>query len=286
MKQDRSGVATITLAIGSALSIWISVSAAHAGTVTIGVTPSVAEGVEAAAQVFEAAYPDDRVRLVVAQPERMKGDLKRWPIQLLVSDDESLISWMEARRLVGLNRFGPIVHMPLAVIAGAEPVNGVDSLRTLSDRMRDSSTRIAILDPQKTDCGRRAKWLLQAMQLGDDWKERLVIVKNSKEVVSFVQKGKADLGVLFARDAMTAEGIAVHAVSTPDWNASVYLFAVKRGQEDHPAAQRFLAFVKTPEAQRALNQRGYELIQKPHVVDPKSTIPQKMSTQASGAGLQ
>ncbi len=283
--EDRSNLSVLLLAIGSAVGIWLTLSPAEAGTVTIAVTPSVADQVKTAAEAFEAAYPEDQVRLVLGKPDRMKGEFKSWPIQLVVSDEESLISWMEAREWVSRKGAEPAVHRPLAVVAGVETATGVDSLTALSDRLRDGSTRITILDPQKTDCGRRAQALLRGMQLGNGWKDRLLIAKSPEEAVSLIQKGKADLGVLFATDVVTAKGIAVQALSSPDRNASVHLFAAKLGQQNHPVAQRFMAFVKTPECQQVLNRRGYEVLQAAGAVDG-AMVAQQAPAQAGFAGPQ
>jgi molybdate transport system substrate-binding protein len=280
------GAATVRMCIGATLAVWLTASPAHAGTLTIAVTPSVVDSVEAVAHAFEAAYVGDRVRMVVNSAADLKGFIKSLPVQVVVSDDSSLIEWMEARDFVSRNGAGSMVHKPLAVITDAETANGVDGLRTLSDRMRGSGTRIAVLDPQKTDCGRRAQALLERMALGAGWTERLVIAKNAQEAVTLIQKGKAHLGVLFAPDAVTARGVTVLSVSVLDPNASVQQFAVRRGQQDHPLAQRFLTFVKTPEGQQVLNRRGYELIQGPGAVDASRPIAQKALGQTSGGDLR
>jgi ABC-type molybdate transport system substrate-binding protein len=279
--QDRHCASALLLA---AVSVGLTFSPAWAGTVTIAVTPSVADQVKTAAEAFEAAYPDDRVRVVLGKPDRMKAEFKGWPIQLLVSDDESLISWMEAREWVSRKGAEPAVHRPLAVVAGAETAAGVDSLTALSDRLRDGSTRIAILDPQKTDCGRRAQALLRGMQLGNGWKDRLLIAKSPEEAVSLIRKGKAHLGVLFANDVVTAKAITVQALSSPDRNASVHLFAAKLGQEDHAVAQRFMTFVKTPECQQVLNRRGYEVL-RASGAEGGAMLAQQ-SSQTGSAGMQ
>lgn len=282
--RTRSG--TVRMCIEATLGVWLTASVAQAGTVTIAVTPGVIDAVDTVAQAFEAAHVGDRVRIVVTSETELKGSIKSLPVQLVASDDSSLIEWMEARELASRNAAEPMVHKPLAVISGAETANGLDSLRTLSDRMRDSGTRIAILDPQKTDCGRRAQALLETLELGAGWTERLVIAKNTQDAVTLVQKGKAHLGVLFAPDAVTALGITVLSLSVLDRNASLQQFAVKRGQQDHPVAQRFLTFVKTQEGQQVLNRRGYELIQGPGAVDAMMTNAQKESRQTSGVDLR
>jgi molybdate transport system substrate-binding protein len=280
------GAATVRLCIGATLVVWLMASSVHAGTLTIAVTPSVIDSMDAVAQAFEVAHVGDRVRIVVNSEADLKSSIKTLPVQVVVSDNLSLIEWMEARDLASRNGAGPMVHKPLAIITGAETANGMDSLRELSDRMQARGTLITVLDPQKTDCGRRAHALLERLELGAGWTERLVIAKNTHDAITLVQKGKAHLGVLFAPDVVTARGVAVLSVSALHPNASVQQFAVRRGQHDHPVAQRFLTFMKTPEGRQVLNRRGYELIQEPAAVDPSMTNAEKPVRQTSGVDLR
>lgn len=88
-----------TVAIGLVVGIWLSAPVASAGELRIAVTPGVVDAVEAVARVFETAYPDDHVGIVPASGAELKSYLSVLPVQLVASDDASLILWMEAREL-------------------------------------------------------------------------------------------------------------------------------------------------------------------------------------------
>jgi ABC-type molybdate transport system substrate-binding protein len=137
----------------------------------------------------------------------------------------------------------------------------------LLNRMKQEGTIIAIPDPSKIDCGRRAQALLKTVGLSAEPSERLMFTKHAGEVLALVQNRKVHFGLVFAPDAMTAKGVTIHAVSAPSTFSPVAVFALKRGQQDHPVAQRFLAFVSTSQGQQALKARGYELVQDSELVE-------------------
>jgi molybdate transport system substrate-binding protein len=244
----------------------LTTSAAHAGTVTIAVTPSVIDAVGTVAQAFEASHVGDHVRMVVTSETELKGSIKSLPVQLVASDDSSLIEWMEARDFARRPATGPAVSVPLAVVSSSDAAV-FGSTGDLLNRMKQQGTVIAIPDPQKIDCGRRAQALLKTVGLSAEPSERLVFAKHTEEVLALVQNGKAHFGLVFAPDAMTTKGVTVHAVSAPGAFSPVDAFALKRGQQDHPVAQRFLAFVNTSQGQEVLKARGYELVQDSQLVE-------------------
>jgi ABC-type molybdate transport system substrate-binding protein len=168
---------------------------------------------------------------------------------------------MEARDVARRPAMAPAISVPLAVVASSSDAAVFGSTGGLLNRMKQQGIVIAIPDPQKIDCGRRAHALLKTVGLSAEPSERLVFAKHAGEVLSLVQNGKAHFGLVFALDAMTVKGVTIHALSAPGAFSPVNAFALKRGQQDHPVAQRFLAFVSTSQGQQALKARGYELVQ-------------------------
>ena len=263
----RQRTGAVRMCIGAAVGVWLTASSAHAGTVTIAVTPSVIDAIDTVAQAFEAAHAGDRVRIVVNSETELKGSIKSLPVQLVASDDSSLIEWMEARDFVRRPEMAPAISIPLAVVSSSSDAAVFGSTGDLLNRMKQQGVVIAIPDPQKIDCGRRAQALLKTVGLSAEPSERLVFAKHAGEVLALVQNGKAQFGLVFTPDAMTTKGVTIHAWSAPGAFSPVNAFALKRGQQDHPVAQRFLAFVSTSQGQQALKARGYELVQDSQLVE-------------------
>jgi molybdate transport system substrate-binding protein len=263
----RTPTRTVTICVSAILGIWLTTSSAYAGTVTIAVTPSAIDAVDTVSQAFEASSAGDRVRIVVNSETELKGSIKSLPVQLVASDDSSLIEWMEARDFARRPAMAPAISVPLAVVASTSDAAVFGSTGDLLNRMKQQGMVIAIPDPQKIDCGRRAQALLKTVGLSAEPSERLVFAKHAGEVLALLQNGKAHFGLVFALEAMTTKGVTIHAVSAPGAFSPVNSFALKRGQQDHPVAQRFLAFVSTSQGQQALKARGYELVQDSELVE-------------------
>lgn len=266
--------------VGIALGVWLSAPAAYSGTLTIAATPGVVEAVETVAQAFEAAHPNDRVQIAIASEDELKTSARRVPVQIIVSDNLSFSEWLEARDVATRTNAGPAVHVPLAVVAAASRGGDIGSMRDLHNRLQHRDMKIAIPDPARTDCGRRAEALLRSFGVTTGPSERVVPVKQSAQVIELVRSGQAQLGIVFAPEAMAAHSVTIHAVSAPHAGSPVHTFAVKRGHEDHPVAKRFVDFVNSPEAQQVLRTRGYEVLQADQAKESQAVV----ATRTSGTG--
>ena len=145
----RNPTRTVRISVSAILGIWLTASAAYAGTVTIAVTPSVIDVVDTVAQAFEASHAGDRVRIVVNSETELKGSIKNLPVQLVASDDSSLIEWMEARDVARRPAMAPAISVPLAVVAASSDAAVFGSTGGLLNRMRAAGDRHCDSRPPK-----------------------------------------------------------------------------------------------------------------------------------------
>jgi molybdate transport system substrate-binding protein len=266
----RQHTGILKMCLSATLGVWLTGSAVYAGTVTIAVTPGAMDAVDTIARAFEAAQAEERVRIVITPGTVLKGSIKDLPVQIVVSDDLSLIEWMEARKIASRPAARPAVFVPLAVVSGSTDSSGFGSTGDLINRMKQQGTVLAIPNPLKTECGRRAEALLKRVGVNVEPSERLVFTEQDGEVLTLVQKGYVRFGLVFAPDVIKTNGLPIHAVSLPGEFSPEYAFALKFGDQDHVGAQRFLAFLNTPHGQQALRARGYDLAQDPPAVQVSS----------------
>lgn len=248
----------INMFLSAALYIFLAETPLYAGTVTIAVTLGTLDAIDTIARAFEAAHAGDSVRIMLASNAELKGAMKNLPLHLVVSDDVTLIEWMEDRNIASRPTGGPGIFVPLAVVAPLSDTTDFHSTGDLVNRMKQQDAVLTLSDPLKTDCGRRAQILLNIFDISTDPSARLVHSKHTEDVIALVRNQKAQFGLVCAPEAMNAKGIKVHGLSAPTVSTPIHLFAVKQGQQSHAVTQRFLAFVNSPEGRGAMKMKGYE----------------------------
>ena len=139
------------------------------------------------------------------------------------------------------------------VAAKGEKVDSLDALKT------DDVEKIAIGDPESVPAGKYAKEVLDNTKLYDNVKDKLVLAKDVKEVLSWVQKGSADAGFVYLSDTVGAKGIKVALTTDEDTHSTIsYPIAVLKASEKQDKAKAFEDFLLSDDGQTILEKYGFK----------------------------
>jgi len=117
---------------------------------------------------------------------------------------------------------------------------------------------IALADPASVPAGVYGKQVLTALGLWERVQGRLVLAKDVRQVLSYVETGNADAGIVYATDARQSPMVRVAAVAPESTHAPVvYPVAVIRTARDAAAARDFVAFLSGPEARAIFVSQGF-----------------------------
>ena len=139
------------------------------------------------------------------------------------------------------------------VAAKGEKVDSLDALKT------DDVEKIAIGDPESVPAGKYAKEVLDNTKLYDNVKDKLVLAKDVKEVLSWVQKGNADVGFVYLSDATGVDDVDVVLTTDDDSHSEIaYPVAVLKDSKQSDAAKQFEDFLLSDAGQAILEKYGFE----------------------------
>jgi molybdate transport system substrate-binding protein len=127
--------------------------------------------------------------------------------------------------------------------------------------LRDKSIRvIALGDPVSVPAGEYGKQSLLSLHLWDQLQAKLVLGKDVRQVLTYVETGNADAGLTYATDALTST--KVHVIATaPDSSHDpiVYPAAVVKGSRNETAARAFIDYLASPAVQATFRKRGFTI---------------------------
>jgi len=188
------------------------------------------------------------------------------PAHLFISADEAWMNFLVERRRVDPDSRRVLAANRLVVVrkgpAGPGPVP--ESIEALREALRPAAgghapSRVATGDPAHVPVGRYAQAALTGLGLWADVQDRLVRADNVRSALSFVERGEAAAGIVYASDVLVARGVQVAARFPPGSHPPiVYPGAVVTGAP--PAARSFLELLASRQVQPLWRAAGFEAV--------------------------
>lgn len=132
-------------------------------------------------------------------------------------------------------------------------------VKELDELSTDDISKIAIGDPESVPAGKYAKEVLDNTKLYDKVEDKLVLAKDVKEVLAWVQQGNAEIGFVYLSDAQGAEGVEVAYTTEADSHSPInYPIAVLKSSEKQDKAKAFEDFLLSADGQTILEKYGFK----------------------------
>jgi molybdate transport system substrate-binding protein len=117
--------------------------------------------------------------------------------------------------------------------------------------------RVAMGEVNTVPAGKYAKASLTRLGLWDIVEPRLAMTDNVRAALGFVARGEAVLGIVYATDAAAEPGVRIVAAIPDDTHPPIaYPFAITAASRN-PGAERFMGFLKSPEARAIFAGQGF-----------------------------
>ncbi|MFY9854964.1 MAG: molybdate ABC transporter substrate-binding protein [Terracidiphilus sp.] len=241
------------------LAIAVSICACHAPR-RVTLTLSVAASVKEAILETEAAYQRDHAAIEFRNNFGASGTLAREieegaPVDAFLSAASKPMDDLEAKGLIASGTRRNLLRNSLVLVAPLDsPLRDFQGLTDPSVRL------IALGDPASVPAGQYGRQTLVALHLFDRLNKKLVLGEDVRQVLTYVETGNVDAGIVYATDAQTSGRVRIVAVA-PEWShdAIVYPAAVFKASYNGNAARGFIDSLSTPEAQAIFVKHGFTM---------------------------
>lgn len=179
------------------------------------------------------------------------------PADLFASADLDWMDYLDQRGLIKPGTRSNLLANSLVLIAPADTPQSFTLAKgaDLGAFVRDG--RLAVADVNAVPAGKYAKQALQALDLWTGVVNKLAQSDNVRATLALVARGEAVAGIVYATDAASEPRVKVLGTFPADGHAPiVYPVAIVAGSAN-PDAQAFLAYLRSPAAQRAYAAHGF-----------------------------
>lgn len=221
----------------------------------VGAASSLTEVLTERGKAFERTNPSCVVRFSFASSGTLLQQVRQGaPLDIFISASLQELDTLEReKRLVAGSRRTLTGNRLVLIAPPRSRLKGWEELATPAVR------RVALSQPDSVPSGRYAKETLTKRGLWAAVAPKAVFGQNVRQTLAYVAGGDVDAGFVFATDAQRERRVRVVATAVPgkDHTPIVYSAAVLARTTQAALAQRFIAFLLTPEAQATFQRAGF-----------------------------
>lgn len=256
--QSRSCICVLLLLLAVSLSACHGASRASSSRVTL--TLSVAASLQSVIVDAESAYQREHGEVEFRNNFGSSGTLSREieqgaPVDAFLSAAAKPIDDLNAKGLILAGTRRNLLRNSLVLIAPRDSqLKGFEGLTDKSVRL------IALGDPASVPAGQYGRQTLTALHLMDKLSAKLVMGKDVRQVLTYVETGNADAGIVYGTDAAASAKVRVVAVAPESSHEPiVYPAAVVQASRNQEAARKFIEYLSSPAAKALFTKRGFTI---------------------------
>jgi molybdate transport system substrate-binding protein len=181
------------------------------------------------------------------------------PVDVFFSAAEKQMDELAAQGLIVADTRHDLVGNALVLIAPAQAATP----HSFQDLTNPAVKALALGETSTVPAGMYARQTLEHLGLFAALEKKVVYAKDVRAVLTYVETGNADAGLVYQTDANTSTKVRVVAAAPADSHDPIlYPAAVLRDSKNKPAAHAFLEFLQGPDARAVFQKHGFTSAEK------------------------
>jgi molybdate transport system substrate-binding protein len=227
----------------------------NSSALTISVAASLQDAIERLGAAFEQAYPGTKVSFNFGGSGTLEQQIEHGaPADVFLSAASKQMDDLAAKGLILNDTRRDLLRNQVVLIAGP----GHPGLHSFADLAQRAVKLIALGDPGSVPAGEYGKQVLESLGLWQAVQGKLVLAKDVRQVLTYVETSNADAGIVYATDARLSGKVRVIATAPESSHALVvYPVAVLKDSRNIAAARAFVQFLEGGRARQVFASLGF-----------------------------
>lgn len=134
------------------------------------------------------------------------------------------------------------------------------AIKTFEDLEKAKVEKISIGTPETVPAGAYAKESLDNMGIWKNVEEKIVYAKDVRQVLSYVETGNVDAGIVYQTDALISNKVEIVATANPSTHAPIiYPVGIIKESKHYEAAKQFYEYLKKEHALKVFEAYGFTI---------------------------
>jgi molybdate transport system substrate-binding protein len=262
--------AVLAALVGGAAKVGGYAAKPPAADLTVSAAISLQNTLQDVARLYHSQNPQVAIHLNLGASGTLQRQIEQGaPVDLFVSAAPSEMNALEGKGLIIRDTRKDLVTNSVVLITPKDRPR-LQNFQQLSER---SVKTIAIGNPPSVPAGAYAREILTHLGIYARLEPKFVLAKDVRAVLTYVETGNADAGIVYKTDALTSSAVRIDVVAPPGSHSPVvYPVAVISGSRNAAAARTFESFLFGPQSAAVFRKYGF---------DPVADLSDHSSTSAT-----
>lgn len=222
---------------------------------TISAAASLQDALKEIAADFEKKHPNIKITYNYGASGALQQQISHGaPVDLFFSAAEDKYDKLVKDGLINKNNGTDLVRNELVLIVPSHSdVKGFNDLA--------KSEQFSIGTPESVPAGKYAKETLENLKLWNEVEEKVVYAKDVRQVLTYVETGNVDAGIVYKTDAMISKKVKVAATADENTHSPiVYPVGVVKKSPHQKEAKLFYDYLQEKEILQIFKEYGFSTV--------------------------
>jgi len=226
-----------------------------AETLTISAAASLKSSMESIKALYKEAKPNVEIAFNFASSGDLQQQIENGaPVDVFISAAKKQMKALEDKGLLLDGTKKDLLENKLVLIAPKDKA----VIKSFEDLATDKVKQIALGEPASVPAGQYAEEVFTKLGILEKVKPKTIYGKDVKQVLTYVEQGEVDAGVVYATDAKASGKVNVVAIASDDSHTPViYPVAVIKASKSEADAKEFLEFLFSDKARVVFAEEGF-----------------------------
>jgi molybdate transport system substrate-binding protein len=182
------------------------------------------------------------------------------PADIFFSAAEAQMDALQSQGLLLADSRKDLLNNSIVLIV---PLNSALNLSSFKDLTNANVKLVAVGDPKSVPAGMYAALAFDELVITAQVQPKEVLGANVSQVLTYVESGNVDAGIVYSTDALSSTKVKVVATGPADINAQIaYPIAIIKSTKVADTARDYLSFLSTLRAKTIFQKYGFSVVSK------------------------
>jgi molybdate transport system substrate-binding protein len=225
-------------------------------TILVAAAASLQKALQEVTPIYTKANPNHSVNYNFAASGVLQQQIEQGaPVDVFISAADRQMTNLQSKGLLVSGTQQNLLTNQLVLIV---PKQSSVSLTNFRQLIKPQVKRISIGEPRSVPVGQYATEVLKNLGILEQVKSKFVLGNNVKSVLTTVETGDVDAGIVYITDAKSSDKIAIVATADEKLHSPIrYPIAVIESSKSIDRSKQYLEFLQSKPAQAVFKRYGF-----------------------------